>query len=87
LLFGFVVIKVIWMARGDIPTTLGVFNSAGLATVIAGGLLSAFPLISAIVLGLATFELSRTWLSVRTFLRDTFVVMIGLAAAVGLCPK
>jgi len=39
LAFAFVVIKVIWIARGDIPTALGVFNSAGLVTIIAGGLL------------------------------------------------
>jgi hypothetical protein len=63
LAFAFVVIKVIWIARGDIPTALGVFNSAGIATVIAGGLLSALPLISAIALGLAVFENIKSWLS------------------------
>jgi hypothetical protein len=62
LAFVFVVIKVIWIARGDIPTALGVFNSAGPATVIAGGLLSALPLISAIALGLAVFEITKSWL-------------------------
>jgi hypothetical protein len=62
LAFVFVVVKVIWIARGDIPTALGVFNSAGPATVIAGGLLSALPLISAIALGLAVFEIIRSWL-------------------------
>jgi len=62
LAFAFVVIKVIWIARGDIPTALGVFNSAGLVTVIAGGLLSALPLISAIALGLAVFEIIKSWL-------------------------
>jgi hypothetical protein len=62
LAFAFVVIKVIWIARGDIPTALGVFNSAGLATVIAGGLLSALPLISAAALGLAMFEIIKSWL-------------------------
>jgi len=82
LLFGFVVLKVIWIARGDVPTALGVFNSAGLATVIAGGLLSALPLVSAVVLGLVTFELSRNRPPVLRFPRDTPVVAIGLAAAV-----
>jgi hypothetical protein len=61
LAFVFVVIKVIWIARGDIPTALGVFNSAGLVTVIAGGLLSALPLISAAALGLATFQIIKSW--------------------------
>ena len=87
LLFSFVVIKVIWIARGDIPTALGVFDSAGLATVIAGGLLSAFPLISAVVLGIAAFELSRT----VSFTKNSPIIrapdkslwVIGLAAAVG----
>jgi hypothetical protein len=62
LAFAFVVIKVIWIARGDIPTALGVFNSAGLVTVIVGGLLSALPLISAAVLGLAMFEIIKSWI-------------------------
>jgi hypothetical protein len=62
LAFAFVVVKVIWIARGDIPTALGVFNSAGLVTVIAGGLLSALPLISAAALGLAVFEIIKSWL-------------------------
>jgi hypothetical protein len=77
LLFSFVVIKVIWIARGDIPTALGIFDRAGLATVIAGGLLSAFPLIPAIIFGIAMFELGRS------LLHDKFALMIGCAAAVG----
>ena len=62
LALAFVVIKVLWIARGDIPTALGVFNSAGLVTVIAGGLLSALPLISAAAFGLAMFEIIKSWL-------------------------
>jgi hypothetical protein len=76
LLFSFVVIKVIWIARGDIPTALGVFDSAGLATVIAGGLLSVFPLIPAIIFGIAMFEFGRS------LFRDKFALIIGCAAAV-----
>jgi lactoylglutathione lyase len=83
LLFSFVVIKVIWIARGDIPTALGVFDSAGLAIVIAGGLVSAFPLISAIALGIATFEIGSSLRACRVFPRDKFVVVIGSAAVVG----
>jgi hypothetical protein len=87
LLFSFVVIKVIWIARGDIPTALGVFDSAGLATVIAGGLLSVFPLISAVVLGIAVFELSRSVSFTKTFpfisAPDKSFWVIGLAATVG----
>jgi hypothetical protein len=82
LLFSFVVVKVIWIARGDIPTALGVFDSAGLATVIAGGLLSALPLISAVVLGIAVFELSRGG-SFAKRAPDKSFWAIGLAAAVG----
>jgi lactoylglutathione lyase len=83
LLFSFVVIKVIWIARGDIPTALGVFDSTGLATVIAGGLLSAFPLISVLALGIATFEIGRSLRAGCAFPRDKFVVVIGSAATVG----
>ena len=71
LAFSYVIIKVIWIARGDIPTALGVFNSAGLATVIAGGLLSALPVISATALGWAMFQISRLWLPERSFPHDT----------------
>lgn len=85
LLFSFVVIKVVWIARGDIQTALGVFNSAGLASVIVGGLLSALPLISAATLGVATFELSKNWPFIKAFWpikrRDTTVWILGLAAA------
>ena len=71
LAFSYVIIKVIWIARGDIPTALGVFNSAGLATVIVGGLLSALPVISATALGWAMFQISRSWLLERSFPRNT----------------
>jgi hypothetical protein len=82
LAFGFVVIKVIWIARGDIPTALGVFNSAGLPTVIAGGLLSALPLISAAALGLAVFEIVKNLLLAGKFPRDIRVWSGFSAAAV-----
>jgi hypothetical protein len=57
-LFAFIIIKVFYIAHGSTETALGVFNSAGPTTVIVGALLSAFPLISALLLGLALFELS-----------------------------
>jgi hypothetical protein len=78
-LFGFILIKVVWMARGNIQTALGIFNSAGTVTVIVGGLLSAFPLVSALVLGLVIFELARKFPSGV----ERIVWLIGLAAAVG----
>jgi hypothetical protein len=80
LAFGFVVIKVIWIARGDTPTALGVFNSAGLPTVIAGGLLSALPLISAAALGLATFQIVKNLLLASKLPRD-IRVWAGFSAA------
>jgi hypothetical protein len=84
LLFAFVVIKVVWIARGDIPTALGVFDSAGLATVIVGGLLSTLPLISAVALGWAAFQISRHRSSDRKFLHDTSA-WLWLSAAAGAC--
>jgi hypothetical protein len=84
LAFGFVVIKVIWIARADIPTALGIFNSAGLATVIVGGVLSALPLLSAIALGLAVFAIVQSWLLVGELPRDRFA-WVGLPAAAMAC--
>jgi hypothetical protein len=57
ILFTFLVAKVVWVARGDVTTALGVYESAGLTTVIVGGLLSAMPLVAAGVLGIAIFGL------------------------------
>jgi hypothetical protein len=58
-LAGFVLIKVIWIARGNIQTALAIFNSAGIVTVITGGLLSAFPLVSSLALAFVIFVLIR----------------------------
>lgn len=69
-LFGFILIKVIVIARGNIQTALAVFNSAGTATVIVGGILSAFPLVAAIVFGLVIFRLARTFPLKRAFSRQ-----------------
>src|SRR5262249_38657589 len=82
LAFSYVIIKVIWIARGDIPTALGVFNSAGLATVIVGGLLSALPVISATALGWAVFQISRCWLRQRKFPRATYPWIVLSAAGI-----
>jgi hypothetical protein len=82
--FSYVIIKVVWIARGDIPTALGVFNSAGLATVIVGGLLSALPVISATALGWTVFQISRSWLLERSFPRDTSSWIV-LSVAVVTC--
>jgi hypothetical protein len=61
-LFGFVFIKVIFIARGNVQIALGIFNSAGTTTVVAGGILSAFPLVSAVAFGLTIFQLTRSFL-------------------------
>ena len=82
LAFSYVIIKVIWIARGDIPTALGVFNSAGLATVIVGGLLSALPVISATALGWAVFQISRCWLRQGKFPRAPYPWIVLSAAGI-----
>jgi hypothetical protein len=85
-LFAFIIIKVFYTAHGNIETALGVFNSAGPTTVIVGALLSVFPLISALLLALALFELSRGAPFVKTppFIRRDYdaVWVILLVAAV-----
>jgi hypothetical protein len=87
-LFAFIIIKVFYIAHGNTETALGVFNSAGPTTVIVGALLSVFPLISALLLGLALFELSRgsppPFVKAPPFIRRDYdaVWVILLAAAV-----
>jgi hypothetical protein len=66
-LFGFVLIKVLVIARGNTQIALGIFNSAGAATVVVGGILSAFSLVSALTFGLAIALLVRTFPLIRTF--------------------
>jgi hypothetical protein len=85
-LFVFVVIKVIYVAHGDIETALGILNTAGPTTVIVGALLSVFPLVSALVLGLVLFELSSgpSFIGHPPFVRRDYALVctIGAAAAV-----
>jgi hypothetical protein len=68
-LFGFVLVKVVFIARGNIQTALGIFNSAGAATVVVGSILSALPLVSSLALGLAIFQLTRSFPLIRVFPR------------------
>lgn len=85
-LFAFIIIKVFYIAHGNTETALGVFNSAGPTTVIVGALLSVFPLISALLLALALFELSRgaPFVKAPPFIRRDYdaVWVILLVAAV-----
>jgi hypothetical protein len=85
-IFAFIIIKVFYVAHGNTETALGVFNSAGPTTVVVGALLSVFPLISALLLALALFELSRGAPFVKTppFIRRDYdaVWAILLVAAV-----
>lgn len=86
-LFVFVVVKVIYVAHGDIETALGILNTAGPTTVIVGALLSVFPLVSGLVLGLTLFELSSgpSFVGHPPFIRRDYALIsaIGAAAAVG----
>ena len=70
-LAGFVLIKVIWIAHGNIQVALTVFNSAGVVTVITGGILSAFPLVSAVALAFVIFVLvNRQFIRQREIAQD-----------------
>jgi hypothetical protein len=44
MLFAFVALKVIVVAKGDIPTALGIFQTTNPAVTVIGGLLSGLPL-------------------------------------------
>jgi hypothetical protein len=90
LLFTFLVAKVMYVARGDITTALGVFDSAGLTTVIVGGLLSSLPLVAAGVLGITIFALTFALLALIPWFRaesefefefELSIVVVSLVAA------
>jgi len=78
-LFGLILMKVIWMASGNIETALGIFNSAGPVTVVVGGLVSAFPLVLAIALGFFFLNLARRFPSWP----ERFTWLTGLLGAAG----
>jgi hypothetical protein len=50
LLFGFVFLKVIIVAKGSIPIALGIVQTAGPASIVVGSLLSGLPLVAAALL-------------------------------------
>lgn len=54
--FGFVLFKVLVIARGDVPTALGILRTAGLTTVVVGGLLSGLPLLGLMMLAVTTYR-------------------------------
>jgi hypothetical protein len=54
LVAGFLVVKVIVVARGNLTTALAVLHTAGVAAVVVGGLLSALPILLTVLLAVAT---------------------------------
>jgi hypothetical protein len=48
--FVFLILKVMVVAKGDIPTALGILQTAGLVTIVVGALLSGLPLLAAAIL-------------------------------------
>jgi hypothetical protein len=67
-LFIFLVIKVLYVALGDIPTALEVFDTSSLTTVIVGGLLSGIPLVFASLLAVTISLMVTKWFSRRMLL-------------------
>jgi hypothetical protein len=69
-LFVFLGIKVLFVSRGDLTTAVGLLHTAGPAAVVVGGLLSAFPLVIALLLVVTTAWLSqqlmRRWRATRS---------------------
>jgi hypothetical protein len=56
----FVVLKSYVLARGDLPTALGILQNAGLTTVIVGALLTALPILAAGMLAVTTYRVTRS---------------------------
>jgi hypothetical protein len=54
LVAGFLVVKVIVVARGNLTTALAILHTTGVATVVVGGLLSALPILLTMLLAGAT---------------------------------
>ncbi len=57
LLAAFLVAKGWVTARGDVSTALGILDTAGIPTIVIGGLLSGFPVLAAVMLGFAIFRI------------------------------
>ena len=72
LLFGFLILKVLLVAKGDLVTALGVINVSGVVTVVVGAALSALPIVAAILLGFGTYVVASGttrpagWTTART---------------------
>lgn len=60
-LFMFLILKVIAVAKGDTFTALGILQTASLTTIVVGGLLSGLPLLSASLFAAVVYRLIRDW--------------------------
>jgi hypothetical protein len=57
----FVVIKCYVLARGDLPTALGILQNAGLTTVVVGALLTSLPILAAGMLAVTSYRVTRAY--------------------------
>ncbi len=64
LLAAFLVVKGYVLAKGDIPTALGILQYAGLTSVVIAGLLSSLPILAAAMLGWTVYRTVRALLPV-----------------------
>lgn len=60
-LFTFLILKVIAVAKGDTFTALGILQTASLTTIVVGGLLSGLPLLAAALFVAVVYRLIRDW--------------------------
>jgi hypothetical protein len=58
ILFAFLIVKVLVISRGDIPTALAILHTAGLVTIVVGGLLSGLPILAAAMLTATAYRLA-----------------------------
>jgi hypothetical protein len=61
LLGAFLVVKCFVLSKGDIPTALGILHTAGLVNVAIGGVLSALPILAAMMLAVSVWRVVRSW--------------------------
>jgi hypothetical protein len=86
LLFSILIIKVIFVAKGDLTTALAVLATSGLVTVILGALVALLPIIAAAIVVVGFYRLGSGAWKLRTLGKQSLIVVLVLLASVMLTP-
>jgi hypothetical protein len=86
LLFSILIIKVIFVAKGDLTTALAVLATSGLVTVILGALVALLPIIAAAIVVVGFYRLGSGAWKLRALGKQSLIVVLVLLASVMLTP-